>query len=65
MKWFATTLVALSVFLAPQAKSQPEQPESLSEQLTGKRILHVGVHQDDEGIFALTPAPALNIALSR
>lgn len=58
MKWVLASVVALSIFAVPPAQSKPEQSESLSEQLAGKRILHVGAHQDDEGIFAPMMAEA-------
>lgn len=58
MRWILAVVVTLSIFVVPSAQSKPEQPESLSERLAGKRILHVGAHQDDEGIFAPMMAEA-------
>lgn len=58
MKWLVSTIVALSVFLAPEANGKPEEPVDFAKQLAGKRILHVGAHQDDEGIFAPMMAEA-------
>lgn len=52
MKRAFAAVYALSVFFASAAYAEPPNAQDFGAQLAGKRILHVGAHPDDEGIFA-------------
>lgn len=58
MRRILAAVTALSVFLASAAVADPPDAVKFSTQLAGKRILHVGAHHDDEGIFAPMMAEA-------
>ena len=58
MKRSVAAAFAFTAFIAAAAHGGPPKQSDFSAQLSGKRILHVGAHQDDEALFAPIMAEA-------